>query len=208
MSETEPPIYTDVEQDEALLARYVQGEVRAFSVLYQRHKAATFRYLLRQTRDAVLAEDLQQEVWSQVITHGKGFQPTAKFTTWLFTIARNKVIDHVRHLKVYNRVVEDTAELESEVACNHIIGSSAVDAEYESQRNRQAMKSCLNKLPVHLLEVFVLKEDANMTAAQIAQVVCASREATKSRLRYASQQLADCLRFKLGLTENQVMHNE
>ena len=75
---------------------YAAGEASAFDALYARHKGAVFRYLRRQTGNAALAEELFQDVWLKLIDARAGYEPRAKFTTWLFTIAHNRLMDYFR----------------------------------------------------------------------------------------------------------------
>ena len=82
--------------DQDLMLRYRDGDAQAFEELYGRHKGPLYRYLLRQTGHAANAEEIFQEVWIKVIRSSERYQPLAKFTTWLYQIARNCFIDHVR----------------------------------------------------------------------------------------------------------------
>ena len=81
------------ETDENLMMRFGRGEVAAFEVLYARHESRVFRYLLRQLRDQASADDAMQDVWFAVARNAQRYQPQAKFTTWLFTLAHNRMID-------------------------------------------------------------------------------------------------------------------
>ena len=67
--------------DEDLMLAYAAGDAAAFDTLYARHKGAVYRYLLRQCRDAGIAEQLFQDVWMNLIRVRAGYQPSAKFTT-------------------------------------------------------------------------------------------------------------------------------
>src|ERR1700682_3111774 len=82
--------------DEDLMLAYAAGEAAAFDTLYARHKGGVYRYLLRQCRDAGVAEQLFQDVWMNLIRVRATYQPSAKFTTWLYTLAHNRLIDHHR----------------------------------------------------------------------------------------------------------------
>ena len=174
--------------DEELIRRYGEGDLEAFSILYSRHKGGLYRYLLRQIKDKPTAEDVFQEVWSAVIRTAKEYLANAKFTTWLYTLARNKVIDRARHLKV----VETYAQQDSQEIFE--------DAEQFMQRQQQklALKKCLDKLPAVQLDCFLLKEEANLSVTEIAKVVAATSEAAKSRIRYAYKNLRECLTIALG----------
>lgn len=82
--------------DEELMLCYRDGEAGAFVALYARHKGGLYRYLLRQCRNAALAEELFQDVWMNLIRARAGYVVTAKFTTYLYRLAHNRLIDHYR----------------------------------------------------------------------------------------------------------------
>ena len=90
--------------DEQLMRAYATGQAAAFETLYDRHSARVWRYILRSTGDAAAADDLAQEVWFSVAREAGRYAPRAsapdlplaRFTTWLFTLARHRVIDHLR----------------------------------------------------------------------------------------------------------------
>src|ERR1700722_18868462 len=84
------------ETDEDLMARFARGDADAFETLYRRHESRVFRYLHRNLRNEAGANDLMQEVWFAVVRNAVSYQPTAKFTTWLFTIAHNRMVDMIR----------------------------------------------------------------------------------------------------------------
>src|ERR1700729_1891451 len=84
------------ESDESLMLRFGRGEAAAFDELYRRHESRVFRYLHRNLRNEASANDLMQEVWFAVVRNAVDYQPTAKFTTWLFTIAHNRMVDMIR----------------------------------------------------------------------------------------------------------------
>ena len=75
---------------------YRDGEPGAFDVLYARHKGGVYRYLLRQCREAAAAEELFQDVWMNLVRARAGYTVQAKFTTYLYRLAHNRLIDHYR----------------------------------------------------------------------------------------------------------------
>src|SRR5277367_6758430 len=84
------------ETDESLIERYAGGEAAAFDVLYRRHEMRIWRYLMRQVGNRATAEELMQEVWFAVARDAPRFERRASFTTWLFTVARNRMLDALR----------------------------------------------------------------------------------------------------------------
>jgi RNA polymerase sigma-70 factor (ECF subfamily) len=90
------PAIAAAERDEDLMLAYAAGDAAAFETLYSRHKGGVYRYVLRQCANAGIAEELFQDVWMNVLRARASYVPTAKFTTWLYRIAYNRLIDHWR----------------------------------------------------------------------------------------------------------------
>src|SRR5437762_7696476 len=82
--------------DEALMAAYQKGDLAAFEELVARHERRLWNFLRRFVRERTAAEDLLQEVFLRMIKSAPEWQPTAKVSTWLYTIARNLCTDHAR----------------------------------------------------------------------------------------------------------------
>ena len=82
--------------DETLMLGYAGGDARAFEAPYTRHKGPLFRFVLRSVKSAGEAEELAQEIWMRIIGARAGYEPKAKFTTWLYSIAHNRLVDHWR----------------------------------------------------------------------------------------------------------------
>ena len=76
---------------------YGQGDAQAFEALYARHKGASYRYFLRHAGgDTATADELHQDLWLRVIGARERYEAQAKFSTWLFTIANNRAMNHLR----------------------------------------------------------------------------------------------------------------
>lgn len=173
------------------MQRYAKGDIAAFDSLYSKHKGGLYRYFLRHISDVSVAEDLYQEVWGKVIQSAKSYQASAKFTTWLYTLAHNKLVDHIRRVKVVDKHIMkeqqlDFAETEQELS----------DV-WDMQQAKVYISECLSKLPQLQLDCFLLKEEAGLSNLDISQIVNASLEATKSRMRYAYKSLRACVSKKL-----------
>src|SRR6188508_1672712 len=82
--------------DEQLMLAYAGGDAAAFEALYSRHKGPLFRFVLRSVKAPAQAEELFQEVWMRAIEARARYRPEAKFSTWLYTIAHNRLVDHWR----------------------------------------------------------------------------------------------------------------
>jgi len=179
--------------DETLICEYANGDFSAFEMLYARHKGGVYRYIKRQCRDQSLVDDLYQEVWAKVIDSAASYQQKAKFNVWLYTIARNKLIDQVRHLTLVYKVI-DTSQANAE----RTQGNCNIDLIYDNLKSAKVIRYCVGKLPQVQLDSFLLKEEGNLAIADIAQIVGATFEATKGRLRYAYRSLRQCIEAKIG----------
>jgi RNA polymerase sigma-70 factor (ECF subfamily) len=82
--------------DETLMLAYAAGDAGAFDRLYERHRGGVYRYVLRHVGNAGLADELFQDVWMNAIRARASYAPTAKFSTWIYTLAHHRLVDHWR----------------------------------------------------------------------------------------------------------------
>lgn len=173
--------------DEALMLRYRDGEAEAFTVLYERHKGSLYRYMLRHCGIAAVAEELFQEVWFSVVRARGQYVVQAKFSTYLYRVAHNRLIDYYRRQAGISAVWEDGAG----PAVEDVPLSEA--EEPENQAHARALVTRLieliRMLPEVQREAFLLREEAGMSIEEIAEVTGVERETAKSRLRYALNRL-------------------
>ena len=183
-------------QDEELMACYAKGDVAAFEELLRRHEKPVFNFIARYLGDRVAAEDLVQEVFVRVIRTADRYKKKAKFTTWLFTIARNICIDKARYQSRRNEVSLNR----SVTADDENTGTSFIDQLQEESGEssegslirtefRAKLQSALLELPDEQREVFVMREFGGMKFREIATVIGVSENTIKSRMRYALQSL-------------------
>ena len=166
--------------DEELMLAYGGGDAGAFETLYARHRGGLFRFVLRAVKDRGVAEELFQEVWVRVIEARERYAPKARFTTWLYTIAHNLLVDHWRK-KGLSLVALDSDDVPSESA------NPARQAEAREAMAR--LVHALDTLPAAQREAFLLHEEGGLSVAEIAAATGAGEEAAKSRLRYAMGKL-------------------
>lgn len=172
------PAMEAAREDSALMLRYRDGDIAAFECLYGRYKDPLFRYLQRLCGNRQAAEDIFQEVWGKIIKSRGKYQATARFSTFLYRVAHNCFIDHVRRNKRHLH----TTSLDVEDQPGH---SAEPDVEVDQQLARQQMLSALDELPVEQRDVFLLYAEAGLSVDLIAGVTGVSFETAKSRLRYA-----------------------
>lgn len=159
---------------------YRGGDAGAFDTLYRRHRGALYRFVLRAIKQRSSAEELFQEVWIRVIEARSRYAPQARFTTWLYTIAHNLLVDHWRK-KGLALVSLDTQDLPME--------SANPARQAEGRESLARFLQALESLPAAQREAFLLHEEAGLSVAQIAAATGSNEEAAKSRLRYAMAKL-------------------
>jgi len=169
-------------QDSALMLRYRDGDVSAFELLYRRHNDALYRYLLRLCRNPAAAEDVFQEVWGKIIKTRDNYRPTAKFTTFLYHVAYNCFIDHVRRNKRHANPVDIEPDSQPD-------SGEQPDMLTERSLARRRLETALETLPDEQRDVFLLHEEAGLSLDQIASITGCKHETAKSRLRYAVRKL-------------------
>ncbi|HCB15362.1 MAG TPA: RNA polymerase sigma factor [Gammaproteobacteria bacterium] len=177
----------DEDADELLMLRYREGDASAFTRLYARHKGPLYRYLLRQCGQPATAEELFQDVWLKLIAARTGYTVQARFMTWLYRIAHNRLIDYYR---ASNRGLPVSYAGD----CPEWVDVPAPleeQPEHQDDRRRQAERLLvlLAELPEAQREAVLLKEEAGLSLEEIAQVTGTGRETVKSRLRYALARL-------------------
>lgn len=175
--------------DEVLMNRYREGDTHAFEVLYLRHKGPLYRYLLRQCGEAALAEELFQDVWFKLIRARKCYEARAKFTTYLYHLAHNRLIDHYRRARTSLPISYNDDP--DEPLIEQVADSEAREPDNELDRRRlgQRLLEQITALPEAQREVFLLREESGMSLEEIAGVTGVNAETAKSRLRYALSKL-------------------
>lgn len=179
--------------DAELLRRHLAGDRAAFARLYDRHDRRCFDFIRRMLTgaDEATAEDLHQEVWIAVARQAAGYDAgKARFVTWLFTVARNKVMDHFRRSPGVVRLAGDLGEF-AEVALDEVAAAPVIDPACVAQ-NRELAAALLREvqaLPFVQRETFVLFAQQELSLDEVAQVTRVGIETAKSRLRYARQTL-------------------
>lgn len=182
--------------DESLMLRYAGGNLQAFNLLYARHEMAVWRYVFRSVRVQALADDLLQDVWFAVARQAANYQPTAKFKTWLFTMAHNRLVDHFRTAKQHVRLDGDDDEDSDSVALVQTLAANSGFGplrRLESKEQAQALLDAIEALPFAQREAFMLQAEAGMDVQDIAKTTGVSFETAKSRLRYARSRLKELL---------------
>ena len=185
------------DSDEGLMLRYQKGDVRAFEILLGRHRKPVFNFVLRYVGEPAHAEDLLQEVFLRLIKGADAYQKQAKFTTWLYTIARNLCVDASRrgkHRKAYSLDVPmgQDGEKEGATLLDVVADKGAgTDRKVISKELHGKLHAAIGKLSEDQREVFLMREFLDMPFREIADVVGCPENTVKSRMRYALEKLRE-----------------
>ena len=170
--------------DEELMLAYGAGDAAAFDALYARHRGAVFRYLRRQAGNAAIAEEIFQDVWLRVIDARASYAPRAKFTTWLFTIAHNRLMDHFRANARAALVSYDDDPIDDVAA-----DTPRPDESLARKQDAGRLLAAIEALPAAQREAFLLQQEGELSVEEIGEATGVNRETAKSRLRYALAKL-------------------
>jgi RNA polymerase sigma-70 factor, ECF subfamily len=187
--------------DEALMAAYQKGDLQAFSLLVERHERPLWNFLRRFVNDVTLAEDLLQETFMRVVKSAASWKAQAKFTTWLYTIARNLCIDQQRRNALRRTTSLDVAargadaDRDSAPALGERIAGSdrGGEAAAITQQLAAEIDAAIAALPTSQREVFLMREVLGLPFAEIATALGENVATVKSRMRYALTHLRDAL---------------
>ena len=169
--------------DEALLTKYVDGELPAFECLYLRHKKALFLFLRRQCSDEAIIEELVHDAWLAVIKQAELYRPEAKFKTWLYRIAHNRLVDYWRKNGSNSKALID--EISHRVATEN---ANCEDMISQGLELKELFRS-LEILSTEQMEVVLLRIEG-FSHVEIATITESNQETVKSRLRYAKKHLS------------------
>lgn len=185
------------QSDEELLAQFNGGDARAFEVLLGRYRTPIYTFVLRSVRDPDRARDLTQDVFLRVVQRAAGFEGKSKFSTWLYTIARNLCIDTSRKM-VFRRhrsldapLGDDdgnAALIERVASTAPVTDRAAIGRQLEGQ-----IAEAVEALPEEQREVFLLRQVQGLPFKEIAGIIGVPENTVKSRMRYALERLQEAL---------------
>jgi len=183
--------------DEELMLRYREGDSAAFEQVYSRHKGPLYRYFKRQCSTLEIAEELFQEVWMSIIKSRSNYISSAKFSTYMYTIAHNKLVDFYRrssNAATENKVNTnlDNGSPDNESSLEQLPAATQQQPEqiFAQAQKRQRLLAAIELLPEAQREVFLLREESGLSLDDIAKITKVHVETAKSRLRYAVKSLS------------------
>lgn len=181
--------------DEEEMKRFQEGHESGFNVLLARHGPGVLRFIRKMTGvDSARTEDLLQEVFVKVIERRGHYDPGQKFTTWLYSIARNHCIDFLRTESFRRHGSLDAPVSAGDEGGAVVIdmirgGERAQDEKVYDREVRDVLDEGLSGLKEEFREVFLLREVEGLSLDEIAVVTGSPLGTVKSRLRYSYRDL-------------------
>lgn len=197
LSASKPP---DGPSDAELMLAFRDGDARAFEKLVQRHQRGIYNFILRSVRERARADELLQEVFLRVVRAKDRYERTAKFTTWVYAIARNLCVDESRRARFRDHKSLDAkrpgrdGETGGSLLSRMPAKDVATDDAAEAPTLRTRMAAAVDALPDDQREVFLLRQLSGLSFREIGETLGVPENTVKSRMRYALEKL----RVELG----------
>jgi len=175
------------EKDKELIRRTLRGETQAFELLVRKYQQPIMNYIGRMVRDREMALDFTQDVFVRAYASLRSFEPKYKFTTWLFRIASNLVIDHWRKKKIPALSFSEPAEEGGGPALDVPDNEASVARKFELAELRRRIEKALERLPVSQRELFVWRHVNGLTYEEMAEIKNLPLGTVKNRVYQAKE---------------------
>jgi RNA polymerase sigma-70 factor (ECF subfamily) len=181
-----------VQPDPAVLRKAQNGDERAFTLILRAYERPVYNYVLRMVGDRSLAEDLTQDIFLRVFQGLKGFSLRSRFTTWLFQVAKNRVLDELRSAERRPRhlvALEDAPPLES------------IDRPFEQIEAMDAVWRAIHALNPDLKTALLMRDVVGLSYNEIADALEITLATVKWRIFKAREEVVAAL-AREGVTVN------
>jgi RNA polymerase sigma-70 factor (ECF subfamily) len=168
--------------DNELMEAVRDGRVEKLAVLFERYQTMLYNFFLRLTGNRAASEDLVQEVFMRVLKYRSGYMNEGRFNVWLFQIARNAHVDHLRKQKATLPIDEQFAETPGR--------EPWPDAAYEADQEAELVRLALDRLPVQKREILVLFRFQNLKLREIAELMGCQVGTVKAQVHRALKDLS------------------
>jgi RNA polymerase sigma factor (sigma-70 family) len=179
--------------DESLMLRYREGDLRAFEELYRRHHRALYLFISWRSPRQDWVDDIVQDSWANLHQARARYQPQAAFRTYLFQIARNRLIDQLRQHQRLSLASDMSQDPDDPSTFDALVDAAASQQAPEDQLEHEqeitGLQAALRALPGEQREAIVLQQFSGMSLDEIATVMEVPVETVRSRLRYAMKKL-------------------
>jgi RNA polymerase sigma-70 factor, ECF subfamily len=185
---------SSMNEDQELVRRTLHGDKEAFEMIIRRYQQPVVNYIGRMVREREMALDFSQEIFLKVYASLGSYRPQYKFSTWLFKIASNFMIDHWRKKKLPTTSLdqspdEDDAGLRIQVADE----APSIGRQYELKEMRGRIETALDRLPPALRELFIWRHVNGLSYEEMAEIKGLPLGTVKNRVFQAKEMLRQLL---------------
>jgi RNA polymerase sigma-70 factor (ECF subfamily) len=177
-------------EDSQMLKMIAKGDQQALAELYHRYESRVFRFLKSKLPDTIDAADIVNEVFMEVWKKAASFQQRSKVSTWLFSMAYFKAVDHLRKYQPEQLSDEHTAQLEDE--------TPTALATLLSQQTAKQVHHCIETLKPDHQSVMQLTFFEELSYREIAEIMQCPENTIKTRMFHAKQAMKKCLHRLMG----------
>jgi len=175
--------------DAELMLRVKDGDGASFAILLEKHRLPVIHFLYRMVQNQGVAEELAQEVFLRVYRSRESYEPTAKFTTWLFRIATHLALNSLRdgkHRRNEERLDDDSGDGPARQVSDH---RPSIEQRMLHQARMEEIRRAVATLPEKQRAAVLMHKYQEMEYSQIARVLNCSESAIKSLLFRAYETL-------------------
>ncbi|MCC6737961.1 MAG: sigma-70 family RNA polymerase sigma factor [Planctomycetia bacterium] len=190
-------------EERDLLKRCERGDESAYRELVERFERPLIQFIVRYVDDRALAEDLFQETFLRVLKNLRTYRPEGAFSTWLYTIARNLCLDHIKHVKKVRMTSMDAPVGEEGGKVLYLQdvlrdGGMAPEDRAELTEEELRVRECVSQLPGIKKEALILRVYHNLSYKEIAEITDCPVGTAKFRVHEAMQALGELVRAGQG----------
>jgi RNA polymerase sigma-70 factor (ECF subfamily) len=183
--------------DEQLIHWVAAGDASCLGTLFERHHRAVYQFCLQMTRNPAQAEDVVQEVFLKLLRKAGGFRGEGSFRAWMFNIARNATLDHLRKQKRDANSVDVSA-----IADHVLVDNRSAEQAAGGQESLGTLEQALARLPAHFQEIIWLGRFEFNSFEELAQALGCKTGTARVRMHRAMQQLQAAFNELNGVTDH------
>jgi len=181
-------------EDQELVRRSLRGDKEAFEMIIHRYQQPVVNYIGRMVREREMALDFSQEIFLKVYASLGSYRPQYKFSTWLFKIASNFMIDHWRKKKLATTSIDQSFDFEDDGRRLQIADDSfSVGRQYEFKEIRGRIDAALERVPPAFRELFVWRHVDGLSYEEMAEIKKLPLGTVKNRVFQAKEMLRKLL---------------
>jgi RNA polymerase sigma-70 factor (ECF subfamily) len=181
-------------EDQELVRRTLRGDKGAFEMIIRRYQQPILNYIGRMVRERDLALDFSQDVFLKAYASLRSYRPQYKFSTWLYKIASNYLIDHFRKKKIQALSIDQPLTDDEDCPTLQVRdGAPTVARKYELKEIRAKIDAALDKLPPGLRELFIWRHVNELSYEEMAEIKDLPVGTVKNRVFQAKEMLKKLL---------------